>query len=151
MLGNDSVSYRGTEVLLTPTTAEVLLRNEEGNPVLLKNKYGNGWIYFINFAPENIIFDITDGFNKYPYYLLYQTVAKDIIENKPVVVDSKDLGLTLHPQNDGEYLVSILNYADRALTPDIKIAPDYSIKTVLYGKLDQIAACDGVIFSIEKN
>lgn len=150
-LGGESVSYRGTELLLTPTTAEVLLENEAGNPVLLKNKYGNGWIYFINFAPEIIAFDTVDGFNKYPYYMIYQTVASDVIAKKPVCVTSKDLGLTLHPQNDGGYLVSVLNYSDHSITPEIKIANDYRIKTVLYGDLKELPSCDGVIFSIEKN
>ena len=146
----ESVSYRGNEVLLTPITAEVLIKNEEGNPVFLKNRYGKGTVYFINFSPENIAFDTADGFNKFPYYLIYKDVAKDIISSKPVLVYDRNLGITVNPENDFESIVTILNYSDKAIVPDIKVNSNYEITEILYGNTKIIPKCDGVILRVKK-
>jgi hypothetical protein len=149
-LGNINTEYHGKEILLSPTSAEVLLKNEAGNPVLLKNKVGRGEVYFVNFAPESIVFDTPDGFNRYPYHLIYKTVAERVISKKPVKTDDTDLAVTINPEEEGTCLVSILNYGDKDAFPDISIAPSYNVVQVLYGSLDVIPACNGVIFRIKK-
>lgn len=147
----ETTGYYGNEILLKPTTAEVLLENEGGNPVVLKNKYGNGHIYFINFSPERISFDTADGYNKYPYYRLYEMVAGDVASKKEVTVNDKNLGVTINPESDTSLLVSVLNYSDKEIKPDIKISDGWSIKDILYGDPDTLPMCDGVIMRITKD
>ena len=149
-MNGERIDYAGNEILLRPLSAEVLAQNEEGNPVLLKNKYGEGTVYFINFAPERIAFDTTDGFNKYPYYRLYQAVACDKIEKKPIVVRNKNLGVTLNPETADQWLVTVLNYSSEAIVPNLKIADGYEICEILYGDPKNISACDGLILRIVK-
>ena len=144
------IHYGGKELILEVTTAEVLLLNEEGNPVLLRNKLGKGYVYFVNFDVEGIAFGQTDGFNKDPYYLIYRTVAKDIIEAKPVVVEDRNLGITINPESEKSLFVSVLNYSDKDIVPDIKINEDFEISDVLYGSINNISACDGVIMRLKK-
>lgn len=149
-LGDIEFKYSGKEVLLDPTTAEVVCRNEEGNPAIIRNKIGKGYVYFINFAPENLAYDQTDGFNDNPYYKIYREIAKDIIAKKPVYTDNPDLGITVNPENEKTMLATVLNYSDKDIVPEVEIRHGYKIKEVLYGSLDNIPACDGVILRLEK-
>ncbi len=146
----ERVDYHGKEILLEAKTAEVLIRNEEGNPVLLKNAYGKGSIYFINFSPEENAFAATDGFNKSPYYKLYEIVAKAIIDEKLVRVNDRNIGITVNPEDERHTLVTVLNYSDKDIAPKIKIKDGWSIKEMIYGNLDEIPHCDGVIMRLEK-
>jgi hypothetical protein len=84
-LDGKHISYIGKEILLSPTTAEVLCENEEGNPVFLKNKYGDGYVYFVNFAPESIAFNTPDGFIKHPSDVLK---VGDVVKVKVLGVDT---------------------------------------------------------------
>ncbi|MBQ8743242.1 MAG: hypothetical protein IJZ03_09335 [Clostridia bacterium] len=149
-LDGKRVPYRGNEILMKPLSAEVLLENGEGNPVFLKNKYGNGYIYFINFSPENLSFDTPDGFNKFPFYLMYKEVAREWIEKKPILVDDRNIGITVNPESESESLVTLLNYSDKDIVPEIRVNGEYEIKEILYGNTDLIPKCDGVILRVKK-
>ena len=147
-IDGEIANYFGNEILLNPTTAEVLVQNEQGNPVLLKNKYGKGNVYFINFTPEKTAFNTPDGYNKYPYYRLYKEVVRDTVNRKPVTVDDKDIGITINPESDTTALVTILNYSDKEISPNIRISESYMLKDILYGDIKSIPACDGVILRV---
>lgn len=146
----ETVHYHGKELLLDPITAEVLLRNEEGNPVLFRNKVGKGYVYFINFDVEGMAFSQRDGFNIDPYYLFYREVAKDIINAKPIVAEDRNLGITINPEDENTILASVLNYSDKDIVPEIKINDGYEVAEVLYGSRDMIPACDGLILRLKK-
>lgn len=150
VIDGQEINYTGCELIVEPAGAEVILRNEDGNPVLLKNKYGKGTIYFVSFDLEGNAFTPKDSFNKDPYYLIYREVAKEIIQAKPVVVKDRNLGITINPENDNSMLVSVLNYSDHDIVPEIELKDEFKITDVLYGNMDAIAACDGVIFRITK-
>ena len=42
-------------------------------------------------------------------------------------------------------LVTVLNYSDKSISPNLKIADGYRIEKILYGSLENVPACDGVI------
>ena len=149
-LNGIAMNYSGKEILLAPTTAEVLATNEAGNPVLLKNKYGEGNIYFVNFALENLIFNEPDGYNTIPYYKIYETVASDIVAKKPIRSSDPNLFTTVNPESDGSCIVSLLNQSDVARASEFTLADGWEISDVLYGALGEIPACDGVIMRIKK-
>ncbi|MBR3966161.1 MAG: cellulase family glycosylhydrolase [Clostridia bacterium] len=149
-INGETVHYSGKELLIDTVTAEVILRNEEGNPVLFRNKFGKGYVYFINFDVEGMAFGQTDGFNKDPYYLFYREVAKDIINAKPIIAEDRNLGITINPEDDDTLLASVLNYSDKDIVPDIKINEDFEISDVLYGSINNIPACDGIIMRLKK-
>ena len=149
-LGDTHFAYSGKEILLKPTTAQVLARNEEGNPVVLKNSLGKGTIYFVNFAPELLAFSQPNGFNKEPYYQLYRVAGSGQIAQKPVALTDPGLGLTVNPVTEDSCFVSILNYTDREITPEITLHQGFRIAEVLYGDISSIPACDGVICRIER-
>lgn len=147
----EKIPYTCKEILLNPTTAEVLYRNEDGNPVMLKNKYGNGTVYFINLPVEKLAIEKTDGFNLHPYYKLYKEVAKDVIADKEVIVEDKNIGVTINPVNNNECFVTLLNYSDKEIKTDVNINDNWKVQEVIYGDLNSIPACDGVFLKITKN
>lgn len=150
MLDGEKVAYTGKEVLLNPTTAEVILENECGNPVMLKNKVGKGCVYFVNFAPERTTFATPNGFNINPYYKLYGIVAKDMINAHIVTTDESNAGITHNPISDSECYVTVLNYGDKDLAPNVQIKDGWQITETIYGNIDLLGACDGAIVKIEK-
>ena len=149
-IGGREIAYSGKQILLTPKTAEVLAENEEKNPVLLKNQYGKGFVYFCNFSPEQIAFNTPDGFSACGFDKIYSTVAKETIAKKILCAEQSDLGVTLHPLKDGGYLATVLNYSDKEISPTLKLKNGFEIGEILYGKIDRIPPCDGVIFKLNK-
>ena len=128
----------------------MLARNEEGNPVLLKNKYGNGTIYFVNFSPENIAYDDPGSFERYQYHKIYEAVAGDIAKNKPVISKNPNVFTTVNPEDENTAIVTVLNYADKDLAFEATISDAWEISEVLYGSLDKLPACDGAILRVKK-
>ena len=149
-IGDRAFSYSGKEILLAPTTAKVLIENEEKNPMLLENRYGKGRVYFCNFSPEQIAFGTPDGFSACGYDAIYRIVAKKTIEEKALSAEQSDLGVTLHPLSDGTLLASVLNYSDTEIRPTLRLRSDLKITEILYGSIESIPACDGAIFRLEK-
>ncbi|MBQ7901570.1 MAG: cellulase family glycosylhydrolase [Clostridia bacterium] len=148
-MGEASFEYSGKEILLNPTTAEVIAFNDAGNPAVLKNSFGNGVVYFVNFAPENLAMEQPDGFNNNDYYLIYKLIAKDAIDAKLLQTDNKNLGITINPESESNCIATALNYSDVDIEDDIRICHGWEIKEVLYGDLGHIPACDGAIVRLE--
>ena len=149
-VGGREIFYSGKEILLSPITAEVLIENEEHNPVLLKNRYGKGCVYFCNFSPEQIAFATPDGFNTCGYDAIYRLVGEEKIAQKILFAEESALGVTVHPMEDGSYLASVLNYSDTAASPTLKIQKGFKISDILYGNAACIPACDGAILRLTK-
>lgn len=145
-----TILYTCKEILLDITTAEVLYRNEAGNPVMLKNKYGKGKVYFANFPVERLAFDGADFYNKVPYYKFYKEMAKEIIADKPIMVENQNIGVTINPINDSECFATLLNYSDENINIDLKIKDGWEIIEIVYGDVKKIPACDGVFLKLYK-
>ena len=147
-IGERELYYSGKQILLAPETAEVLLENEEKNPVLLKNRYGKGTVYFCNFPAEMLAFAAADGFNRFGYHEIYRLAFAEKIASKALVSENPNLGVTLHPLGDGSLLASVLNYSDGEIAPELKLCEDLEIAQILYGDLKNIPACDGAILRL---
>jgi len=136
-----------TEVLIEPTTAEVLAVNESGNPVFLVNNYGKGKIYFLNFPLENNAMNEADALNPLkaqPIYKIYQEVAKDLINDYKIVCDNPNIGVTECKGTDGREYVFLVNYSSEKQKTDVSdsVLKNYE---VVYGNASLIPACDGVV------
>lgn len=143
------IAYNAKEVLLTPTTAEVILKNDTENPVLLKNAYGKGNIYYLNLPIEQIAHSQTDGYNKAPYYTFYEYLLEHI-SHKPARSTDANAGVTVHFEDDSTAIISVLNYSDKPFERPFELDSDWTVTEVLYGNLDLIPACDAAIFRIKR-
>ena len=149
-IDGEKLAYTCKKILLNPTTAEVVFENDVGEPVFLKNKYGKGTVYFLDIPMELLAFDGTDLYNTMPYYKIYKEIAKDIILDKIVTVDDRNIGITINPIDENNCYATILNYSDKEIKPDIIIKVGWEIKEVVYGNTDCISKCDGVFLKISK-
>ena len=123
--------------------------DEDGNPVLSQYHLGKGWVFFCNFPMESYLTKQGEGFTRerYPYYRIYQKVAKTLLDAKPLSCDSPNVGITLHPLDEHTDIAIILNYSNQP------IAPKYKAKGVLkqiYGSPDLLPPCSGCICYLKK-
>lgn len=137
------------DLQLEPLSAEVLARNEEGNPIFTVNAYGKGKIYFLGFPVEKIAFDSCCGFDSektQDYCEIYREFGKEIIASYRVQCDEPDIGITELTAENGKLVVCAVNYSDRPrkFAPNIK--GDFKL---LYGSLSEIPACDATIIEFE--
>jgi hypothetical protein len=144
--------YSDKEVYMKSVGAEVLARNEEDNVVFARNSYGRGSIYFLGFPVEKLAYAATDGFNPdrtQPYYQIYRYFAKEQIASYIVQTDDPFIGITQHPAEDGSFCITAINYSDKDRKPLFKVKGGWELE-VLYGDIEQIPACDGLILQAKK-
>ena len=142
------IEYRASfDMLVASVGAEVLAVNEEGNPIFTRNRYGKGNVYFLGFPLERLVAAQPYAFRPertQPYYRIYQEFAGGAIEQSLVRTANPYLGVTQSRQEDGSYLVAILNYGDTPAAYDGCLQPGWQAKA-LYGQEEVIGACDGLI------
>lgn len=149
VMGKNLQYTKDRSILITPTTATVLLNDLNGNPLLTVNEYGKGKVYYLNFSLEDYLIDKENAFDK-DYDQIYKTVFSDLIDKQPIKINDKKVVYTVHPDGDNLIIVA-LNHSDQNITSVISINNAYAFDKVLYGDINNILPWDGVIFSIKKN
>ena len=147
--GTGATHQSGCKFNLSSVGAKILAGDEDGNPVLSQYHLGKGWVFFCNFPMESYLTKQGEGFTReeYPYYRIYQKIAKDILNAKELSCDSPNVGITLHPLDEHTDIAIILNYSNQP------IAPKYNAKGVLkpiYGSPDLLPPCSGCICYLKK-
>ena len=122
-------------VELEATTAEIIARDAEGNPCLLKNNFGKGSIYLLTSPLEKHISTISNVAEDYDFYKIYSLFAKE----KEVFSNSKSVAITKH----GDIFVAVNYSAERAEAP---ITTHRDIKEQIYGDINSIEPFDMCIF-----
>jgi hypothetical protein len=115
---------------LIPTTAEVLIADEEGWPVLLKNNYGSGKILFLNVPLETSLSDMPGVFNRAgdePFWELYKLAAKEACISRVVTCDNPQIGVTEHYFSDNEMAAVIINYSNTVHEVTLKVAEGWVV------------------------
>jgi hypothetical protein len=125
-----------TEFLMRPTTAEVLASDGDGNVIFSRNRYGKGYVYYLGFPLESMLWNsegvLTDP-EKYPYYKIYQTVAEEVLAGRPILSRVPEIAVTLHPiDGDSCYAVAV-NYSATEKACELALAEGWHIEEILYG------------------
>lgn len=149
----------GRKLNIVTTTASVLAREKDGNPIFTVNKYGKGKIYYLGIPIEinltNTPGAFTDG--KGEFYKVYQTFASELIHKRRVAEkDDPMVGITEHELDNHTSLVILINYSPQERRTKLKLKEGWKITEVLYGenqgantvKLNQNDAC---VLKIVKN
>lgn len=141
----------GKEFLLRATSAKVIISDDEGNIILSKNRYGKGWAYFLNFPMEKMLYEKDNIFNRaeeYPYYKLYAEVASFALQNKIVVSDNPEIGVTQHKESDKCYYIVAINYS--SVVQKTKFIKSSIIKKieVIFGDENSIPGCSMAILKV---
>ena len=87
-------------VLCEPTTAEIVLKDKFGNGVIYKNAYGKGQVYFVAFK---------EYFNQDWAIKSVKRLLENIGNGGDIVCDNKNVSFTVREQEDGKYVIDVLN------------------------------------------
>lgn len=137
-----------SKLLLDATTANVLAKDSDGNPVLSCNNLGLGKVYFCAFAPEALSVCKNSAFTQ-DMHEIYRLCFSDILSNKPMKSKNDLLFVTEHYKNDELYCV-ISNYSNKDQHIDIDISPEYIVKKT-YNAEDMICkGCESSVFVLER-
>lgn len=146
-VGKKQLALKGkTKRILQPTFAKVLLSDENGEPVLLKNSYGKGKVYYLNAPLEASLIDVDDAFDL-GYYRLYDCFAEAVKKEKPLVCENDKLGVTYHEDEGGRYAV-IINYSDEIQPTKIRLQ-GVEVCEVLYGSKEKLAPGEACVLKIQ--
>lgn len=137
------------ELLIEPRGAEVLARNETGNPVFTRFAYGKGEVYFLNFPLEKSLAHVCGAYNGTDWYKIYSIAGEKALAARPVRTGNPGVGVTIHPESDGGLIVCAVNYTDRPRDPSLIVAPGWEV-TPVAGDLHSIPACDGAFYTARR-
>lgn len=138
-----------SEILLESIGAEILAVNEDNNIVFSKYKYGRGTVYFLNMPLEKTLATKYDAYNETDYYKIYSILAEPYLNSKPIRCNNPNLGMTLHKINDNKYIVSVINYSDKAQQHKLDISDGWKLSPI--NKSDgSIHKCDAEFYYLNR-
>ena len=106
--------------------AEVLLSDENGNPLLLRNRFGKGTVYTLTFALESILSDTVGGYDA-PWWKIYRMA----IDKKLLLQISDDsVIVTEHYCDDGKTAVIAVNCSDMENNVGVQCADGWTIQNI---------------------
>ena len=137
--------HRVRTFTLKETTAEVLLRDGNGNPFIASNRYGKGRVFFVNAPIEQNLIGKANAFEGNTHEL-YKMLFKEYIEKYPVFLSNPSLLFTLHKSKEGTVAV-VINHTKE--TQDFTVMGNLGVARVLYGKESEVAPFDASVLLLK--
>lgn len=119
---------------LVPVTADVLVKDKNGAPVLGRHAYGKGTVYLCSLPLERMLLDRPDALDQ-TWYAFYQRISQAVY--RPITKGNPFVGLTLHRRGQELYAV-LINYSSRQRNADVQFDETIAQWTPILGKPDQI-------------
>ena len=142
----DTVRYeRYCRMVLSSTTAEVLARDDCGDPIFTVNRYGKGRVYYLNFPLEDMLCRGNRVFEGNAYKL-YESVLKEVLEKKTV--------RKLHPKvavTENGNIATVINYSNEPVKTGLYLQNGKRIGRIFRGNPERLDPCDGAVFEIADN
>lgn len=133
---------------LEAVRAEVLLEEEEGNPLFGVSQYGAGKVYLLNFPLEQMLITDAHGFEE-SYYRFYAATAGEVLERRGISRQNPFIGMTLHRGEDSDYAV-LVNYTAEEQETGFRTDNRYREVEALYGDADRIEPFGAVVLRLNK-
>ena len=126
----------------------VIVYEANGDPVLVRNGYGDGQVLYLNFPLEEMLLHGSERFAE-NHHLVYKTLFKDLIAQHCVSSDVPHLGITHH--FDGEKTtVVIINYSPNTCHPRLHVRDGYEIRSIIKGNIDVMESFSTTILQVTK-
>lgn len=135
-------------IALESIGAEVMARNDEGNPLFARHRLGKGWVYFLSLPLEEMLWKEPGSFAdaaERPYYQLYREFGRKQIECKLVTSRNPMIGVTEHQQSEQEAVIVAVNYDSKCHATEFVLQDGWSLEP-LYGELHTLDGCHGAIY-----
>lgn len=140
------------QFLAQPLTSEVLSKDDEGNVIFSRNKYGKGFVYFLGAPFEANVWNSEDMSNptKPAYYKLYKMLGEEILKKKPMISNDPEVMLTIHPEGENSAIAIGINYSSKNKNCEFILQNGWKIKEKIYGDQNNLINGEMVIFRIQK-
>jgi len=142
--------------VLESVGAEVLIKDQNGNPFFTVNNYGKGKVYFLN-APIETIASKTPGAmvdgKQVPYVLchsLYKLYEMLGIKNPAKIAECKNpsIGVTEHIISENERVINVLNHCPKEQTATITLGEDFKFADIISVSRESTAKADEGGFTV---
>ena len=113
--------------------AEVIGRDENGDGVFFKHRYGKGYVYFLTLPLEAYLAGKQGAFfaeDPPRYDLVYRELARTAGIRRIADSDHPYVRLTEHIIDEKSLYVVAINYSNKPTTARLTIAPEYTASTV---------------------
>ena len=143
---------------LSPTRAEVLGREADGNPAFTRADCGKGTAYFLSWAIEQDLAEtpqVFDADGAVPFWRIYHRVAEPLLAGRVVRKAHPLVGVTEHPLAEDRRVVVLVNYSPRPQSVPLTLADGWSAAETWYGQAPAAAACavaanDAAVFVVSR-
>ncbi len=139
-------------ITLESIGAEVLGTAADGNPLFARHKLGKGYVYFLGFPIENMMWGRPGSFSEadeVPYYQIYRTFGKGVLDKKIVTSLNPMIGVTEHMIDDNTAIIVAVNYDNKTNSTEFVLQDGWKLET-LVGEFDTITKCNGAIYKATK-
>lgn len=148
----------GRKLNLKATTAKVLGKEADGNPIFTVNNYGKGKIYFLGLPMEMNLTRKPGAFTENPAecYKIYQTISADMVaKNRMVTKNDPFVGITEHDLSATEKVIVLVNYSPEEKEVALTINSSWKVDKTLYGNQPskssvKLKANDACVFQLKK-
>lgn len=139
--------------VVRPTTAQVLLRDDTGRPLLLKHRYGKGTVYYCPAAIEqNYAVRSQVAYTKAGalHRAIYEILADDFCRDNLVHKSHYLTGVTEHAISAEETAVVVVNYDTQDVEETLELLPGHSVSAV-YGASYQMLSPSRLSLALPHN
>jgi hypothetical protein len=137
-MGEKSMTLGGNIRLdLRAAGAEILAREEGGNPVFSCHSYGKGRVFFLTFPLETWLLRDSCMFSSPcadTYAEVYRIISQDIRARRVFSSKPLQLGITEHPVSDSERIAVMVNMSPEKISCPLPIKNGWKVAETLYGE-----------------
>ena len=137
--------------------AQIIARDENGDGVFFKNKYGKGFVYFLTLPLEKYLAHKQGAFYKRdipPYHMVYRHIAKSAGISRVTDSDNPYIRLTEHTIDKDSLYVLAINYNNKFECADLAINGNYDVSVVFGAEYNTHRICleknDAVLLKLTK-
>lgn len=149
----------GRKLNLKATTAKVLGKEADGNPIFTENNYGKGKIYFLGLPMEMNLTRKPGAFTENPAecWKIYKTISAYIVaKNRTVTKTDPFVGITEHDLSATEKVIVLVNYSPEEKEVALTINSGWKVDKALYGNQPskssvKLKANDACVLQLKKN
>ena len=130
--------------------AEVLAREEDGNPVFVRKRYGKGWCYLLTLPLEKHAGSLPGAFHKPEqpaWRKFYAPLAEHVKNRRRIFCGNPLVTLTEHPEKDGLCRAVAVNNHREAVSLRFETAPGWRIEG---GNTAEIPPFTGKVLTLVK-
>ena len=139
------------KVRFTPTRAEVLGREPDGNPAFTVADYGKGRVYFLGVPLEMMMTQTPGAFHAQhaaECWRVYHHVAAEVTGDRAVRKWNSMVAVTEHPVDETRRIVIAVNQSPETVHDALSLAEGWEPGEVWHGDMAAIGPNDGVVFEV---